>query len=203
MSKGTSHYNRQVWEDESFPILCQTCLGKCDDQLEIIPKSTNQFFRALSGENPYLRVMKERYGSECKVCQRPFTTFRWCPGAKMRYKKTEICQTCSRAKNICQTCLLDLQYGLPVQVRDQVLGTKLEIPKSEINREYFSQTLDAAVANSDSTEAYGALKDAPTNDILQKLARNSPYYRRNRAHICSFWVKGMQTISLLEKLQSF
>ncbi|KAH9397713.1 RNA binding motif protein 22 [Tyrophagus putrescentiae] len=168
MSKGTSHYNRQCWEDESFPILCQTCLG----------------------ENPYLRVMKERYGSECKVCQRPFTTFRWCPGAKMRYKKTEICQTCSRAKNICQTCLLDLQYGLPVQVRDQVLGTKLEIPKSEINREYFSQTLDAAVANSDATEAYGALKDAPTSEILQKLARNSPYYRRNRAHICSFWVKG-------------
>ncbi len=28
MSKGTSHYNRQCWEDESFPILCQTCLGK-------------------------------------------------------------------------------------------------------------------------------------------------------------------------------
>lgn len=108
----------------------------------------------------------------------------------MRYKKTEICQTCSRAKNICQTCLLDLQYGLPVQVRDQVLGTKLEIPKSEINREYFSQTLNAAIANSDSTEAYGALKDAPANEILAKLARNSPYYKRNRAHICSFWVKG-------------
>lgn len=28
MSKGTCHYNRQMWEDESFPILCQTCLGK-------------------------------------------------------------------------------------------------------------------------------------------------------------------------------
>ena len=23
-----------------------------------------------------------------------------------------------------------------------------------------------------------------------KIARNSPYYKRNRAHICSFWVKG-------------
>lgn len=146
--------------------------------------------------------MKERYGSECKVCQRPFTTFRWCPGAKMRYKKTEICQTCSRAKNICQTCLLDLQYGLPVQVRDQVLGTKLEIPKSEINREYFSQTLDAAVANSDATEAYGALKDAPTSEILQKLARNSPYYRRNRAHICSFWVKGKGVLLSLGKISN-
>ncbi len=60
--------------------------------------------------------MTEKFGAQCKVCNRPFTTFRWCPGVKMRYKKTEICQTCARAKNICQTCLLDLQYGLPVQV---------------------------------------------------------------------------------------
>ena len=37
--------------------------------------------------------------------------FRWCPGAGMRYKKTEICQTCSKLKNVCQTCLLDLEYG--------------------------------------------------------------------------------------------
>lgn len=43
--------------------------------------------------------------------------FRWCPGAKMRFKKTEVCQTCAKLKNVCQTCLLDLQYGLPVQVR--------------------------------------------------------------------------------------
>lgn len=134
--------------------------------------------------------MKEKYGAECKICSRPFTTFRWCPGAKMRYKKTEICTICARAKNICQTCLLDLQYGLPVQVRDEILGTKLEIPKSEINREYYSQTLDRAVQNSDSTEPFGALKDAPTSEILAKLARNSPYYKRNLPHICSFWVKG-------------
>ena len=34
----------------------------------------------------------------------------------MRYKKTEVCQTCAKTKNVCQTCLLDLEYGLPVQV---------------------------------------------------------------------------------------
>jgi pre-mRNA-splicing factor RBM22/SLT11 len=169
MSKGTSHYNRQVWEDSQFPILCQTCLG----------------------ENPYMRMMIDRFGNECKVCQRPFTTFRWCPGPKMRYKKTEICQTCSRAKNICQTCLLDLEYGLPVQVRDQVLETKTDVPKSDVNREFFSQNLDNAVAQSDPTEAFGVLKAQPPSDVLTKLARNSPYYKRNRPHICSFWVKGI------------
>ena len=29
----------------------------------------------------------------------------------MRFKKTEVCQTCSKLKNVCQTCLLDLEYG--------------------------------------------------------------------------------------------
>ena len=56
--------------------------------------------------------MKEKYGAECKICLRPFTVFRWCPGAGMRYKKTEICQTCCKLKNVCQTCLLDLEYGI-------------------------------------------------------------------------------------------
>ena len=37
-----------------------------------------------------MRMIKERYGKECKVCTRPFTIFRWCPGAKMRFKKTEV-----------------------------------------------------------------------------------------------------------------
>ena len=93
-------------------------------------------------------MMKEQYGSECKICNRPFTVFRWCPGHKMRYKKTEVCQTCARAKNVCQTCLLDLNYGLPVQVRDNVLNINQEIPKNEVNREYFNQNLDAAVRES-------------------------------------------------------
>ena len=30
----------------------------------------------------------------------------------MRFKKTEVCQTCAKLKNVCQTCLLDLDYGM-------------------------------------------------------------------------------------------
>jgi pre-mRNA-splicing factor RBM22/SLT11 len=82
------------WEKTDFPILCETCLGP----------------------NPYIRMTKEQYGRECKICTRPFTIFRWKPGNDARYKKTEVCQTCSKAKNVCQVCLLDLEYGLPVQV---------------------------------------------------------------------------------------
>ena len=94
ISKTTNTYNRLNWESSDFPILCSTCLG----------------------DNPYLRMIKQKFGKECKICNRPFTVFRWCPGPKMRYKKTEICQTCSKLKNVCQTCLLDMEFGLPVQV---------------------------------------------------------------------------------------
>ncbi len=83
---------------------------------------------------------------------------------------------------------------ISVQVRDQLLASKLEIPKSDVNREYFSQNLDISVANSDPTQPFGALKAAPPSDVLAKLARNSPYYKRNRPHICSFWVKGLFSI---------
>jgi len=37
----------------------------------------------------------------------------------------------------------------------------------------------------------GALgKATAPSDMLLKLARTTPYYKRNRPHICSFWVKG-------------
>lgn len=170
MSLSTNSYNRTNWEDADFPILCQTCLG----------------------DNPYIRMTKEKYGKECKICTRPFTIFRWCPGAKMRFKKTEVCQTCAKLKNVCQTCMLDLEYGLPIQVRDAALKIKDELPKSDVNREYYLQNVDNAMAESASIGPGGALGKLPSHksELLQKLARTTPYYKRNRPHICSFWVKG-------------
>jgi pre-mRNA-splicing factor RBM22/SLT11 len=29
----------------------------------------------------------------------------------MRFKRTVVCQTCAKLKNVCQTCIFDLQYG--------------------------------------------------------------------------------------------
>ncbi|WAQ97502.1 RBM22-like protein [Mya arenaria] len=168
-AKGANTYNRQNWEDSEFPILCQTCLG----------------------DNPYLRMMKEPYGKECKICARPFTVFRWCPGARMRFKKTEVCQTCSKIKNVCQTCLLDLEYGLPVQVRDAALKIQDNMPKSDVNKEYYQQNMEREMAINDGVNPSGALgKAMAPSDMLLKLARTTPYYKRNRPHICSFWVKG-------------
>nr|NP_001071914.1 zinc finger protein [Ciona intestinalis]BAE93304.1 zinc finger protein [Ciona intestinalis] len=168
-SLGANRYNRQNWEESDFPILCQTCLG----------------------DNPYIRMTKETFGKECKICDRPFTVFRWCPGARMRFKKTEVCQTCSKLKNICQTCLLDLEYGLPVQTRDEALAIKDDIPKSDVNKEFYTQNMEREIANTDGTVAVGSVGKAQApSDLLVRMARTTPYYKRNRPHICSFWVKG-------------
>jgi len=170
-SKCSYNYNRKTWEDAEFPILCQTCLGS----------------------NPYLRMQKEKFGGECKICQRPFTCFRWQPGKGARYKKTEVCQTCAKLKNVCQTCLLDLEYGLPVQVRDYALQIPDDLPKQGANRDYYMQNVERELAQTDGTVPAGAVAragDQGASDLLRKLARTQPYYDRNRPHICSFWVKG-------------
>jgi len=141
-------------------------------------------------------MQKNKYGDECKVCNRPFTSFRWCPGRGARFKKTEVCQTCAKMKNVCQTCLLDLEYGLPVQVRDQALQVKEQFPTQGANRDYFVQNAERALAETDGTTPYGELAIIPNagnNEMLTKLANSrgrEPYYARNAPHICSFFVKG-------------
>jgi len=107
----------------------------------------------------------------------------------MRYKTTVICQTCSKSKNVCQTCLLDLEYNLPTQVRDVALGLKNQAPTSDINREYYAQNIEAKMADEktlvDSSKSLSAGKE-----MLKQLARSDPYYKRNRPHVCSFFAKG-------------
>ncbi|XP_058787311.1 zinc finger CCCH domain-containing protein 40-like [Vicia villosa] len=156
------------WERSDFPIICESCLG----------------------DSPYVRMTRAEYDKECKICTRPFTVFRWRPGRDARYKKSEICQTCSKLKNVCQVCLLDLEYGLPVQVRDTALSISSNdaIPKSDVNREYFAEEHDRkARAGIDYESSFGK---ARPNDTILKLQRTTPYYKRNRAHICSFYIRG-------------
>ncbi|KAJ0948555.1 putative transcription factor C3H family [Helianthus annuus] len=133
-------------------------------------------------------MTKANYDKECKICTRPFTVFRWRPGRDARYKKSEICQTCIKLKNVCQVCLLD--HGLRVQVRDTALSINSNdsIPKSDVNREYFVEEHDRrARAGLDYESSYG--KERP-NDTILKLQRTTPYDKRNRAHICSFFIRG-------------
>jgi len=156
---------KQEWEVSEFPIVCKNCLG----------------------ENPYVRMMKSYFNKECKICFRPFTVFRWRAGTNARYKKTEICQTCAKIRNVCQCCLLDLEYNLPVEIRDRFMENmpRLELPKDEVNRDLWVHEM---AKNIDKIELpYG--KEKP-QEILDKLARTEPNYENNKPHYCSFFAKG-------------
>jgi len=184
-----------AFQPDEFPILCETCLG----------------------DNPYLRMTRERFAKACKICERPFHVFRWRPGPRARFKKTEICGTCAKLKNVCQTCILDLQYGLPVQVRDEALHKddltavldKDVLPVSHPNRNYMYEQLEHQCglggANSSLQLPYAQLAlgnaqgtnteqgDAKSGGaMLQRMTRrDKPYYKRNLPHIRSFYVRGI------------
>ena len=138
------------WETSDFPIVCEPCLGP----------------------NPYIRMTRAEYDDECKVCTRPFTVFRWRPGGGAALlKKTEICQTCAKAKNVCQVCVMDLDYRVAMPTRDHALGAEadVQIPQSGVNREYHAQNLQVAIA---SGEFDASRPDGPNpSDVLRKLDR--------------------------------
>lgn len=131
-----------------------------------------------------MHQIKADYDMECKICTRPFTVFSWRPGPDARYKSTQICQTCTKLKDVCQVCVLDLKHSLPVQVRDTSLGiNSIEpLPKSDVNWEYYAEEHDrrARLGIDYESSSYGK---ARPNDTILKLQQTTPYYKRNRAHI--------------------
>lgn len=157
--------------NEEFPILCETCLG----------------------ENPFIRMTRQPHAKACKICDRPFTVYRWKPGPKARYKKTELCHTCAKIKNVCQTCVLDLQFGLPVQVRDATLDDyeKITMPESDVGREFMIEQHEAKMSSVALGATYGKVdKSAAASAMLTGLSKRTPYYKRNLPHLCSFYAKG-------------
>ena len=146
-----------------FPILCESCLGS----------------------NPYIRMSREVDGKDCKVCSRPFTIFKWNPGAETRLRKTEICQLCAKLKNVCQSCILDLDYGLPTGVRDAVLGTYGAVPNSLVNTEYYVSNM--AISDQSDSSRIGKA-DSAAKEMLKSMSR--PSINRNKIRVCSFFQKG-------------
>ncbi|KAL2175536.1 uncharacterized protein P884DRAFT_228155 [Thermothelomyces heterothallicus CBS 202.75] len=152
--------NRSGWESTDFPSVCENCLP----------------------ENPYVKMLKEDYGAECKLCTRPFTVFSWSGDGRAhgRKRRTNICLTCARLKNACQCCIMDLQFGLPIVIRDKALELIAPGPQSEINREYFAQNNEKAIEEGRAGVEEYEKTDEKARELLRRLAQSKPYFRKGR-----------------------
>jgi pre-mRNA-splicing factor RBM22/SLT11 len=172
--------NRSGWETTDFPSVCERCLP----------------------ENPYVQMLKEDHGAECKICSRPFTVFRFKADRTSRQKKqvlthgsgclslgiiansipcrTVVCLTCARLKNCCQVCMLDLSFGLPIVVRDAALKMVAPGPQSDINKQYYAQEHEKEIEEGrGAVEAYEKT-DEKARELLRRLANSEPYYKKQR-----------------------
>ncbi|KAK5656399.1 hypothetical protein OQA88_4780 [Cercophora sp. LCS_1] len=151
--------NRSGWESTDFPSVCENCLP----------------------DNPYVKMIKEDYGAECKLCTRPFTVFSWAADRSHgRKKRTNICLTCARLKNACQCCIMDLQFGLPIIIRDKALEMVAQGPQSEINREYFAQNNERAIEEGRLGAEHYEKTDEKARELLRRLAQSKPYFRKGK-----------------------
>lgn len=73
--------------------------------------------------------------------------------------------------------MLDLQFGLPIQVRDAALKLVKQGPSSEINREYYAQNQTGKHEDGEVPAEYGKAESA-ARELLKKLARSEPYRRK-------------------------
>lgn len=136
---GKTNSSTIKWDVSEFPLVCEPCFGS----------------------NPYIRMSKAEFDMECKICFRPFTVFRW-KTDNNRFKRTEICQTCAKVKNLCQACILDLKFGLSMELRDSYMKETINVPKDPINRDYWaykvSKNIDKMELPYDKPENYTILE---------------------------------------------
>jgi len=179
---------------DDFPQLCETCLGP----------------------NPYVRMERLRFGDKlCKLSNLPFQAFKWKAGSGGRVKETVVSMTVARERDICQACLNDMKYGLPVGVRDKLLaqeaakGRALTLPTSEVGARYHYQQLAAAGGESAVVPFGLEMADQPVARQLDVFAKarseieaRSKTAFRNLPKLCSFWLAGTCT-RVLKKVCPF
>ena len=171
-----------LYQEDDFPLVCETCLGS----------------------NPYLKMVKKPFGDKvCKVSKIPFQGYKWKPDASARYKETIISKSVATDRNICQSCLNDLKYGLPVGVRDAMLeqpGNQLKMPESAVGQVYYQQQKQSGNSYSSSSSSQSlALQQAnavPDQQLTQfsrqkySTSAQSTTSFRNLPKLCSFWLNG-------------
>lgn len=181
---------------DDFPQLCETCLGS----------------------NPYVRMTKLPFGLKlCKISNVPYQAFKWKAGPGGRFKETLISHTVAAERNICQTCLNDMVYGVPVGVRDRLLQqqpqeahNQVSLPTSStsaVGVRFHYQQQEALVRSGQaaSQQQLGILEQqanvAPSRQLTQftqamqraQEANGGKVAFRNLPKLCSFWLNGTCT----------
>ena len=75
--------------------------------------------------------------------------------------------------------MLDLSFGLPIAIRDAALKLVTQGPSSGINKEYYAQNSEGLLTDGQVPEEYEKT-DQAARELLKKLAKSEPYYKRRR-----------------------
>ena len=159
----TAEADTSLAAGDDFPMLCETCLGS----------------------NPYIRMVKLPPGAKlCKITGKAYQAFRWKP-AGGREKETIVSYKVAKERNICQTCLNDMKYGVPAGVRDQLeaaesSGLIMQTPQGLMLTE---KGADSAIGMT--------LQTLKTSQ--ERHLREGKVAYRNLAKLCSFWTQGTCT----------
>ncbi|AET38367.1 Pre-mRNA-splicing factor ECM2 Ecym_2656 [Eremothecium cymbalariae DBVPG len=86
-------------DGDGLPSICEQCLAAGDIRMTRVP-----------------------HGAECKVCTQPFTLYHFKVGGQRRPTKTLVCRGCAEQRNMCQCCMLDLTWHVPMQLRDEIVS---------------------------------------------------------------------------------
>ncbi|KGQ99656.1 pre-mRNA-splicing factor SLT11 [Candida albicans GC75] len=132
------------------------------------------------GDESQIKMIKQVNGDECRQCTRPYTIYRW--GNRKQGNKTIICITCARARHCCQSCLLDITYGIPTDLRD----TALEMAGLEpLTKSANPTNREVKAIMADKLETKFKEQQERSNDILSKLAEklNKPEEKKTEVAI--------------------
>ena len=99
---------------------------------------------------------------------------------------------------MCQTCIFDLDFGLPVELRDKFIEQNelVVMPADGANRDFWANKMNANIDKLDLPYNNAEVKTALSqiarkhNGDMGRGLGGSKAAKRNAAHVCSFFVKG-------------
>lgn len=149
-----------------------------DEINELPPKICEQCL----GNETNIRMTKIPQGSECKICTLPFTLYHFKTSKRSsNLIKTLICQRCATQRNICQCCMLDSRWHIPIQLRDHLISIVneenviTEEAKNDMMKRFLSLKdvkLGGAQITSDASEADNII-DKLKSILLRATSDNS------------------------------